>query len=268
MATVECSVITCGFCKHEYTDQDSISNKEVYTQEYFEEVHANWFANPHYDLFKEIDRLIYQHYRGQVAGLKIIDLGCGTGELLRYFSKDVSLSLTGTDICEKSSRFPRSASFIQGSIEELESRSKFDIVVSTLAIEHVSKPIVVMEKARELLKAGGLAIIVTNDVATPLYLASKCLRLVGLQQSYTRLYSPHHLNHLTQRSIRHLGNRAGLRHIHQAGIDIPLISLDIPGNTRLGRLTNQFAVRFLFFLGRLTKHQFLQIQIFEYDLLT
>ena len=261
-----CSVTVCGLCGHQYTITSSIKAKEVYDREYFEKMHKNWFANPHIHLFEKIEHNIKKHICTQGSldrnETRIIDLGCGTGSFLRYMHSQGYRSLKGVDICEPPSSLPREIDFIKSSIENYDDNGfDYDIVVSTLAIEHVEQPILMLRKIRQLLSKNGVAVIVTNDVETPLYNLAKLMRRVGASQSFDRLYHPHHLNHLTKRHLSNAASIAGLEVVSTEGIDIPLRSLDIPGSNRLSVYMNKIVVRLLFGLGRISQHRFLQVQV-------
>ena len=256
-----CTVSTCLSCGHEYTDPQSIKNPEVYTDSYFEEAHKNWFSHPHVELFRLLETLVSKELGRKSISARILDIGCGKGALLNYFSKVGYQNLTGIDICQPPTNAPRGIRFIRTSIEEFEDHERFDAIVSTLAIEHVEKPSLMLSKIRKILNPGGIAVIVTNDVKTPLYIAAKLLRLMGLKEPYERLYHPHHLNHLSRKALSRLAIESGLRLLNIYGLDVPFEALDIPSKSELGKLIKGSGVRTLFTLGRLTHHRFLQVQV-------
>lgn len=268
--TSMCSIAVCGLCSHQYTITSSITAKEIYGREYFEKMHKNWFAHPHTHLFKRIECIVKRYIFAEdsigPSEARIIDLGCGTASFLRYMHSQGYRSLKGVDICEPPSSLPSEIDFIKSSIEDYDSKgSGYDVVVSTLAIEHVEQPVLMLKKMRKLLNKNGVAVVVTNDVDTPLYKASKLMRRAGATQSFDRLYHPHHLNHLTIKHLSNAASIAGLKVVSTEGIDIPLESLDIPGSNRFSVFINKIAVQFLFGLGRISKHRFLQIQVLKID---
>lgn len=250
-------------CGHEYTDPRSIRNPEIYTDDYFEEAHRNWFANPHIDLFVSIESVISQTLDKRGLSARILDVGCGKGALLKHLSKAGYNCLTGIDICEPPKDDTKGIRFLQTSIEEFTSSDKFDVILSTLAIEHVVDPGLMLCKLRDLLEPGGIAIVVTNDVQTPLYKAAKLLRRVGLKEPYERLYHPHHLNHLSRKILGRIACESGFRVLDTYGLDVPFEALDIPSESHFSALVKGMGVRALFFLGKVSGHRFLQIQVFS-----
>jgi|SRR5215472_2723311 len=73
---------------------------EQYRVEYFDEEHRNWFLHPNLNLFRNLSRVIVAHS----PAASVLDVGCGTGNLLRYLSiENKSLRLTGIDLapCER-----------------------------------------------------------------------------------------------------------------------------------------------------------------------
>ena len=258
-----CTVSRCLSCGHEYTDPQSIKNPEVYTDSYFEDAHKNWFAHPHVDLFKLLESVVSKELGRKSRSARILDLGCGKCALLNYFSEVGYQSLTGIDICQPPTNAKEGIKFIRTSIEDFDDHERFDVILSTLAIEHVEKPSLMLSKIRKALDPGGIAVIVTNDVKTPLYIAAKLLRLMGIKEPYERLYHPHHLNHLSQQSLSRMAMENGLTLLDIYGLDVPFAALDIPSRSRLGKLAKGAGVRALFSLGQLTRHRFLQIQVLE-----
>ena len=256
-----CTVSTCIVCGHEYTNPLSIKRPEVYTKTYFEEAHKNWFANPHVDLFRLLEDVVLEKAVGTGFSTRILDVGCGKCALLNHFSDVGYLNLTGIDICEPPSNLRSAIRFIRASIEDFSNREQFDVIISTLAIEHVEKPSLMLKKIKAALAPSGIAIIVTNDVRTPLYLAAKLLKGVGLKEPYERLYHPHHLNHLTRTSLSALARGNGFNVLDILGVDVPFKALDIPSESFLGKLIKEVGVKSLFNLGRISGHRFLQIQI-------
>lgn len=98
---------------------------------------------------------------------KILDLGCGSGALSNALRKatnrvvGIDSSTTGIQIAQKS--FP-SVEFKCQSVEDSlpeGMRGDFDVVIAIEVIEHLLRPRVLLQRAREALKPGGVFIVST-----------------------------------------------------------------------------------------------------------
>lgn len=264
VSTGLCKVISCGFCTHEYTHSALIFNPELYSDEYFVESHKNWFANPNLELFEFLhNKISFNINTNKPSGsIRLLDVGCGKGALLAYFASKDCYSLTGIDICDPDPGLPQSVTTHKIGVEDYRPVELFDVVVSTLAIEHVSDPEKMIRNIFSFLKPGGIALIVTNDVGTPLYKVARFLNFLGYIPPYERLFHPHHINHFKRKSLRLISNKAGFVFLSVDGIDVPLRCLDIPGISGFTRAINTAAVSTLFSIGKLTGRRFLQVQAY------
>lgn len=259
-------VCRCANCGHLYTDLATIVEYEAYGQEYYEVTHRNWFNNPHLELFSAICKQVLSLLdHDQVDHqLSLLDVGCGKGQFLEFASDYLgpSFDLTGIDVCELPSE-SQTIHFDRCSLDEYMPKSKFDVVVSTLVVEHVPSPHDYFSKLIRLTRPGGLIVVVTNDVKTPLYTTSFFLRRFGFSKPFDRLFDPHHLNHFDREGLRRAAMDVGLQRLSSTGHSIPLRSLDIPAEGLIQELVFPAAVKALLELGRIVKHPFLQLQIFS-----
>jgi len=264
VSTGLCKVASCGFCAHEYTHSSLIFNPEVYSDEYFVESHKNWFDNPNLELFEFIHNKISLHVNVDrpARNIRLLDVGCGKGALLGYFASKNCYSLTGIDICEPDPGMPQSVIVHKIGVEDYKPVELFDVVVSTLAIEHVLDPEKMLTNIFSFLKPGGIALVVTNDVGTPLYRVARFLNILGYSRPYERLFHPHHINHFKRKSLRLISDKAGFMFLSVDGIDVPLRCLDIPGTAGFTRIINTAGVLALFSIGQLTGRRFLQVQTY------
>ena len=78
--TKDAKLWRCVDCGHCYTDVSDIKNNEKYANDYFIEKHTNWFEHPLYKFYDKIYQIISERFKNA----KIIDVGCGQGDFLRY----------------------------------------------------------------------------------------------------------------------------------------------------------------------------------------
>ena len=94
---------------------------------------------------------------------KLVDLGCGRGDMLRAFHS-IGYEVCGTDLSPSSKRncapHPVEIVDLQNNKTALAS-SSFDVVFSKSVIEHLQDPIPFLENARDLLSEDGKAIFLT-----------------------------------------------------------------------------------------------------------
>jgi ubiquinone/menaquinone biosynthesis C-methylase UbiE len=104
-----------------------------------------------------------------VRGLKVLDLGCGTGRFSRWFAKG-GAKVTGVDFAEKPLEIARNLCvgdnpcYVQGSMFELPFRGDFDIVFSCAAITMACSKIEELQKvaaeAHRVLCSGGRLVLI------------------------------------------------------------------------------------------------------------
>ena len=143
-------LLRCHICDHTVSDL-KVSNKyyqETYSQAYVDEKHKNWMNNPNYPYFEKINQFIKSKKNG-----KILDLGCGTGLLLKYlFKENPRLNLTGVDIIAKQSKKKSKITFIRKEIFKFLPKKKFSFVVSNMVIEHIPRIKLFIEHIKKYLK--------------------------------------------------------------------------------------------------------------------
>lgn len=266
--TPKCLVRRCAGCGHLFTDLATITQHEKYDSDYYDLTHRNWFENPHIELFSTICEQVLSHLPAHQSDrhFSLLDVGCGKGQFLDFASNYLgsSFSLAGVDVCELPSDY-RNIHFTRCSLDDYIPQALFDVVVSTLVVEHVPSPEDYFAKLLGLTKPGGIIVVVTNDVQTPLYSVSFILRRLGFSKPFDRLFDPHHLNHFSRKALRRAATNVGLKTIYSCGHSMPLRSLDIPSDSAIQAVLFPVAVKALFELGRVVRHPFLQLQIFSVE---
>ena len=102
-------------------------------------------------------------------GARILDVGCGTGELLRLLKDggDQSWQLAGVDVSAEAVSRLRDAGIeaVQGRFEDLRlPPASFDIVLMNQTIEHLGDPRGCLRAASEVLRPGGVLILETPSL--------------------------------------------------------------------------------------------------------
>lgn len=177
-----------------------------------------------------------------VEGQKLLDVGAGSGKLVRFL-REKGIDAHGIEPAAPlfSKFLTNDSCFSQKTIEEFESTSTkgaLDIVLACDVIEHVDRPDILLQRASTLLRQGGLLLVSTPDVG------SAFARISGKRWHY---YNEYHLSYLTRATIGQLAKRVGLREV---------------GFTRLPRLKSvgylfQYLMDFVLGAERITTPQWL-----------
>ena len=98
-----------------------------------------------------------------LAGLRVLDLGCGTGGLCRYMAEQGAATVIGVDVSARMLRQAQSQddfngriTYTQAGIENYDApEGAFDVVVSSLALHYVDDISVAFARAAKWLASGG-----------------------------------------------------------------------------------------------------------------
>ena len=112
---------------------------------------------------------------GLAAGMRVLDLGCGMGDLSLLAARIVGPegAVVGVDrdagaLAAARTRAEEAGfqniSFIQQPVEELALPPGFDAVIGRLILMHLARPEEAVRRAVELLNPGGLAVFVETDM--------------------------------------------------------------------------------------------------------
>lgn len=127
----------------------------------------------------------------------IADLGCGSGAILQYLKDELGFGyVKGFDLntanIEFAKRF-RGLEVENKDIYDLVEKEKFDVVITTENIEHVSQPIDYIKQIKKLVKPGGHLLLTTphND--------KKATNLMGLSGDH--FCAPNHQNYFNYQNL-------------------------------------------------------------------
>ncbi len=195
-------LLKCRTCRFVYVDATEQEIQRV-------NLHYDDSAERHYQEIQTgldylwFDRVSARLTRGR-EGLRVLDVGCGNGVLLRQFQKRGCLCF-GSD----PSPWARTCAERYGyqllpCIEDAEIEPGFfDIITSTSALEHIARPLEHVQRILAILKPAGVAYFtVPNYGSLPIRLRLVKGRLVS---------PPGHCNYFTTRTLQRLFLRQDLR---------------------------------------------------------
>ena len=122
------------------------------------------------------------------AGDRILDLGCGTGELTRALAA-AGLRVAGCDISRQMLlRAPRDRGGCAGWVQLASgwrrlpfASAAFDVVVAASVLEYVAEPAAVLCECARVLRPGGVVLYTVPDLRHPIRWAEWCAqRLAGM----------------------------------------------------------------------------------------
>lgn len=110
---------------------------------------------------KQLVKYLYDKY-SMKPGQKILDIGCGRGEITKEFS-NLKLKIEAVDK-DKSKEHDFKIKYLDVEKDKFTYKNNtFDIVFSKSVLEHLSDPTNFMKEIYRILKPGGLVILMTPD---------------------------------------------------------------------------------------------------------
>jgi 2-polyprenyl-3-methyl-5-hydroxy-6-metoxy-1,4-benzoquinol methylase len=199
---------SCKKCLLEYAMPQLPGSDEFYTwvvkhNNYYPSIRWGW------DRVKETVENIISKTKKQV---KVLDVGCGSGEFLKYLREmNQDIDLVGVDVTSSSIEKCKSYGLEAYccDVKDLHTNivKKFDVITSFHSLEHVANPIQFMLAIRSLLKGkkekgGGEGIIYVSVPYSPMSI--EALWFDPLNNP------PHHLTRWNESSLTELGKRIDL----------------------------------------------------------
>lgn len=253
-------IYRCGACTHRFSII-SQEQQETYEEKYFREGHKNWFAHPWLKLFRLIHWELqkFKHERGMKT-LRMIDVGSGNGDLLKFLKKeDPSYELTGIDLYQ-SDAVP-GIHFIKGDFYKERLNETFDTACCLGTIEHVPDPHRLLQIIAELLRPRGILIMMTVNSDSLIHRIARTVRKLGLRGPHQQLYSHHHLQHYTNRSLKELLLQEGFEILSQKNANNPLRGVDVRKDGVLLEMLYCLGVAIIFPLSAMLGNGIYQIAV-------
>ena|ERR1700720_1515677 len=148
---------------------------------------------------------------GELAGLRLLDYGCGVGSLLRV-ATEFAARPTGIESNPqaRSTAATVTGAPVYGSFDELcdaELGRPFDVIILWTVIEHLRRPWEDIARLRRLLCPGGWLLISTINI--------RCLRARIQRYRWVQYRNPTHFYYFDPRSLAYVIQKAGFLEFSQ-----------------------------------------------------
>ncbi len=159
------------------------------------------------------------------AGLKLLDIGCGTGTFLKI-AQEIGFDAVGIEPNKKAAEYAADKNHVtalQGTLDDYDfSPETFDAVSLIQTLEHLPDPLKTLSDIRMVLKKGGAVFIEVPNFSNIFFLAS---RLFGIRDRSMTI-DPAHVWYFTVKSLKKLVKAAGLEIISvDAGFNKALLDM-------------------------------------------
>lgn len=199
----------------------------------------------HATIYDDIRHAIETHGQGR----RVLDVGCGNGELVAYLAKagfdaeGVEPSAEAVAAAQRNGLRVHEATF-QEFTRHAPRQGAYDAVTIVNVLEHVPDPAATMTAARRLLRPGGLVVARVPNDFSDLQAAAK--RQLGVRPWWVAV--PQHLNYFDLASLQRLFRGTGFEPVYATG-DFPmemflLMGENYVGHPEVGERCHEQQVRF------------------------
>ncbi|MDD5774018.1 MAG: class I SAM-dependent methyltransferase [bacterium] len=232
---------------------------KLYEKEYFKDLSVVSSKGMDIGGLKEIERFHFDRQYEEILSfikrnfkqknIKILDVGCGTGMLLKYLYKKGIKGLSGTEIdpSQSTDKIP----IFNGDFLNFKTQERFDFILFNNILEHVINPQEFLKKARNILKDSGyIRVQVPNDLS---YTQHKAVSSLGKGKFYF-FCPPEHINYFDFASMEKM-LRANHFNVVEKTTNWPmdifiLMGIDYPKDPKLGKLCHGYRMNFEYNTGK------------------
>lgn len=125
-------------------------------------------------LFVEISRRRVESARDilpvDFENMRVLDIGCGYGEIIYYLKQKYNSKVVGIEASPETAEYGNKIFNVPIEpllLEEFKSREKFDVILCSHILEHVSDPNLFLQKIKTLLTKNGLLYIEVPNILKP-----------------------------------------------------------------------------------------------------
>ena len=214
-------IFRCDNCEYLTTPPvNAEAAAELYDNpEYFD----GWGCNLEfdYDRFEpSVHQQVVQYLdflKQHTQGKSVLDVGTGSG-LLLHLAREDGYEVEGTDLSKHVSETLPAKTGIpvhHGTIEDIAFERGYDIVTMLHVLEHTTDPLSTINRAKQVLNPGGfIMVVVPNYRSLDTRLKDTLSKLKLKSRPYKHLALGHHNFVFSIRSLKLLGQKAGLRVVH------------------------------------------------------
>lgn len=206
----------------------------------------------------ELERFHYHRQYNELIGfidsyfgrrdIKILDVGCGMGHLLKYLNENAFENLFGTEI--DTSTTLSGIDIFHGDFLAYDAKESFDLIILNNVLEHVLEPEKFLEKCNTMLADGGaVRIQVPNDLS---FAQAKALETTESPNYY--FFSPReHLHYFDFDSMENLLRDKGFSVVKRLTTwpleAFILMGIDYSKDPSLGKKCHQYRMNFEYKMG-------------------
>jgi SAM-dependent methyltransferase len=262
-------VINCTICGYTHVNPLPTQKEldEFYFKAFYQDVKTSYFEDYERDHDRWslnynwlLDDLLKLSSKKKTDKTRLLDIGSGPGLFLRC-AKDKGINALGIEPSKEAFNYSRKkhkVDVLNVTLEKMDqSIEKFDIVHSSLVMEHILEPLKYIKKSKSMLKKDGLLCIIVPNDFNPIQDINVKL---GTKQWWVSPFE--HLNYFNGKSLRKLVEKAGLKVVHESvtfPIDLFLLmDRNYLDNPALGKECHSMRKSFEFNLEKTKSDKFRQ----------
>jgi 2-polyprenyl-3-methyl-5-hydroxy-6-metoxy-1,4-benzoquinol methylase len=220
--------VQCQNCSHVYV-KNPLKEKILIEKYKSSEVDKAYLQRMETPFIRKYNKLLYSKYlnifkKNGIRSGKILEIGCGTGEFLKFMKSQKKFDLYATEFIKSSKKIitkiiKKENFYYQIEIYDLKFDNYFDLIALWGVIEHVRNPVKFLKVCNKFLKKKSKIFFLIPN------LFSRAYELLGVN---TPTINPRaHLNFFTHKSFELMCKKAGFSVIGKYQ-ELPIIDLMYP----------------------------------------